>query len=70
MPLDDPCLAEHILSALIIHLIRTGAVEPQALLGLDMSAEARHHLKALIVEASAPPEPRLRVVPDGGKPRT
>lgn len=68
MPLDAPCLAEEIVSALIVHLLRTGALEERDLLAFDLSPDARHHLKALIVEAAAEPPagPNLRIVKGEG----
>lgn len=60
--MESPSLAEELVSALIVHLLRSGAIEEADLLSAEMSAEARHLAKALVIEASAPPTPRLRAV--------
>lgn len=72
-------LAEEVVSALIVALIRAGALDPDDMLAIEgLSEDARAHIEALIVEAAAPSQAdwqaeqrrkRLRIVtPDGGKP--
>ena len=54
MPLD-PCLAEELVSALIVALLRSGVISDDDLLAAEgLSEDARALIEALIVEAEAP----------------
>lgn len=70
----DPPIAEEIISALIVQMLRLGVIHETDLLTIEgLSEDARHHIEALIVEATAPPASETSrrqlhiVTSDGGK---
>jgi hypothetical protein len=62
VPVDDPCLAEQLASALIVLMLRSGVLTEADLLAVEgLSDEGRRHVKALIEEAAASTEADRRV---------
>jgi hypothetical protein len=73
VPDDLPCLAETLATALIVQLLRKGALDQEDIdvMAASLSDEARHLLNCLIIEAEArpptPPRAPLRLIDGGSK---
>lgn len=78
MPLDEPCFAEHVLTAVLVQMIRSGTLAPDDLerITQDLDDDGRAFIDAMIVKAAAPSQSeweagrrraRFSIVPDGGK---